>query len=302
MKNASSARTLRRNEALAGYAFVLPQMIGFCVLVLLPLVNVFIYSFHDKNMLFGTNRFVGFDQYVKLFTNDKLFYTTLGNTFIFSILLVPLNLILSLLLALYLGEGRFGTRYIRTVIFLPVVTSGVAWAIVWKYLLQGGTTGPVNWFLSLLGIQGPNWLMEKGWAMFSVVVNRVLKNLGTNVLIFFGAVMNMPSDVIEAARMDGASGLTLLRRIKLPLLMPTILMVSIVTMIGSMRVFDTIRLMTDGGPEGSTMVLVYYIYHQAFKMFNTGYASAIAVVLFVIVLMLTLVQWGLRGRLSHYES
>lgn len=302
MKNASSARTLRRNEALAGYAFVLPQMIGFCALVLLPLVNVFIYSFHDKNMLFGTNRFVGFDQYVKLFTNDKLFYTTLGNTFIFSILLVPLNLILSLLLALYLGEGRFGTRYIRTVIFLPVVTSGVAWAIVWKYLLQGGTTGPVNWFLSLLGIQGPNWLMEKGWAMFSVVVNRVLKNLGTNVLIFFGAVMNMPSDVIEAARMDGASGLTLLRRIKLPLLMPTILMVSIVTMIGSMRVFDTIRLMTDGGPEGSTMVLVYYIYHQAFKMFNTGYASAIAVVLFVIVLMLTLVQWGLRGRLSHYES
>ncbi|MDO5298221.1 MAG: sugar ABC transporter permease [Clostridia bacterium] len=302
MKNASSARTLRRNEALAGYAFVLPQMIGFCALVLLPLVNVFIYSFHDKNMLFGTNRFVGFDQYVKLFTNDKLFYTTLGNTFIFSILLVPLNLILSLLLALYLGEGRFGTRYICTVIFLPVVTSGVAWAIVWKYLLQGGTTGPVNWFLSLLGIQGPNWLMEKGWAMFSVVVNRVLKNLGTNVLIFFGAVMNMPSDVIEAARMDGASGLTLLRRIKLPLLMPTILMVSIVTMIGSMRVFDTIRLMTDGGPEGSTMVLVYYIYHQAFKMFNTGYASAIAVVLFVIVLMLTLVQWGLRGRLSHYES
>lgn len=245
---------------------------------------------------------MGFDQYVKLFTNDKLFYTTLGNTFVFSILLVPLTLILSLLLALYLGEGRFGTRYIRTVIFLPVVTSGVAWAIVWKYLLQGGTTGPVNWFLSLLGIQGPNWLMEKGWAMFSVVVNRVLKNLGTNVLIFFGAVMNMPSDVIEAARMDGASGLTLLRRIKLPLLMPTILMVSIVTMIGSMRVFDTIRLMTDGGPEGSTMVLVYYIYHQAFKMFNTGYASAIAVVLFVIVLALTLVQWGLRGRLSHYES
>lgn len=302
MKNASSARTLRRNEALAGYAFVLPQMIGFCVLVLLPLINVFVYSFHEKNMLFGINRFVGFDQYVKLFTNDKLFYTALGNTFVFSILLVPLNLILSLLLALYLGEGRFGTRYIRTVIFLPVVTSGVAWAIVWKYLLQGGTAGPVNWFLSLLGITGPNWLMEKGWAMFSVVVNRVLKNLGTNVLIFFGAVMNMPSDVIEAARMDGASGLTLLRRIKLPLLMPTILMVSIVTMIGSMRVFDTIRLMTDGGPEGSTMVLVYYIYHQAFKMFNTGYASAIAVVLFVIVLALTLVQWGLRRRLSHYES
>ena len=270
--------------------------------MLIPLVNVFVYSFHNKNMLYGTNIFIGFDNYTKLFTADSLFWMTLKNTFIFSILLVPLNLVLALLLALYLGDGGPGTRYTRTVIFLPVVTSGVAWAIVWKYLLQSGTAGPVNYFLSLLGIEGPNWLMDKNWAMASVVANRVLKNLGTNVLIFYGAVMNMPQDVIEAARIDGAGAFTLLRKIKLPLLMPTILMVSIVTMIGSMRVFDTIRLMTDGGPEGSTMVLVYYIYHQAFKMFNTGYASAIAVVLFGIVLLLTILQWALRGRLSHYEN
>ena len=112
----------------------------------------------------------------------------------------------------------------------------------------------------------------------------------------------MPKDVIEAARMDGANELQVTRRIKIPLLMPTILMVTIVTMIGSMRVFDTIRLMTDGGPEGSTMVLVYYIYHQAFKMFNTGYASAIAVILFMIVLILTIIQWTLRKKVSHYED
>lgn len=302
MNRSPAARRLRRREALTGYGFVLPQLIGFTVFVLIPLVNVFIYSFHNKNMLFGTNIFIGFGNYTKLFTADSLFWLTLKNTFIFSILLVPLNLVLALLLALYLGEGGPGTRYTRTVIFLPVVTSGVAWAIVWKYLLQSGTAGPVNYFLSLLGIEGPNWLMDKNWAMASVVVNRVLKNLGTNVLIFYGAVMNMPQDVVEAARIDGAGAFTLLRKIKLPLLMPTILMVSIVTMIGSMRVFDTIRLMTDGGPEGSTMVLVYYIYHQAFKMFNTGYASAIAVVLFGIVLLLTIAQWTLRGRLSHYEN
>ncbi|MGN0774083.1 MAG: carbohydrate ABC transporter permease [Candidatus Ventricola sp.] len=302
MNRSPAARRLRRREALTGYGFVLPQLIGFTVFVLIPLVNVFIYSFHNKNMLFGTNIFIGFGNYTKLFTADSLFWLTLKNTFVFSILLVPLNLVLALLLALYLGEGGPGTRYTRTVIFLPVVTSGVAWAIVWKYLLQSGTAGPVNYFLSLLGIEGPNWLMDKNWAMASVVVNRVLKNLGTNVLIFYGAVMNMPQDVVEAARIDGAGAFTLLRKIKLPLLMPTILMVSIVTMIGSMRVFDTIRLMTDGGPEGSTMVLVYYIYHQAFKMFNTGYASAIAVVLFGIVLLLTIAQWTLRGRLSHYEN
>jgi len=300
--NTRPGRSLRRREALTGYAFVLPQLIGFTFFVLIPLVNVFIYSFHNKNMLFGTNIYIGFDNFTKLFTNDSLFFMTLGNTFVFSVLLVPMNLVLALLLALYLGDGGFGTRFTRTVIFLPVVTSGVAWAIVWKYLLQSGTAGPVNYFLSLVGIEGPNWLMDKNWAMISVVVNRVLKNLGSNVLIFYGAVMNMPQDVIEAARIDGAGSIKLLTKIKLPLLMPTILMVSIVTMIGSMRVFDTIRLMTDGGPEGSTMVLVYYIYHQAFKMFNTGYASAIAVVLFIIVLILTIIQWALRKKVSHYES
>lgn len=302
MTKSAGARSLRRKEALTGYAFVLPQLIGFTFFVLIPLVNVFIYSFHNKNMLFGTNIFIGFDNYIKLFTNDSLFWMTLRNTFVFSVLLVPLNLVLALMLALYLGDGGFGTRFTRTVIFLPVVTSGVAWAIVWKYLLQSGTAGPVNYFLSLVGIPGPNWLTDKGWAMISVVINRVLKNLGTNVLIFYGAVMNMPQDVIEAARIDGAGSWKLLVKIKLPLLMPTILMVSIVTMIGSMRVFDTIRLMTDGGPEGSTMVLVYYIYHQAFKMFNTGYASAIAVVLFVIVLILTIIQWAMRKKVSHYED
>jgi multiple sugar transport system permease protein len=182
------------------------------------------------------------------------------------------------------------------------VTSGVAWSIVFKYLLQGGQAGPINYFLSLVGIQGPNWLFEKGWAMLSVIVSRVIKNLGVNVIIFLGAVLNMPQDIIEAARIDGAKGFTLFRKIKLPLLMPSVMMITIVTVIGSMRVFDTIKLMTDGGPEGSTMVLVYYIYHQAFKMFDTGYASTISVILFMIVLSLTLVQWIGRRRISYYEN
>lgn len=132
----------RRNlgESLSGYSFILPQMLGFILFVLVPLVNVFIYSFQNKNMLFGTSTFCGLDNYEKLFS-DPLFALTLKNTLIFSVFLVPLNLILAMAMALYLGDGRFGTRYIRTIIFLPVVTSGVAWAIVWKYLLQGGTAG-----------------------------------------------------------------------------------------------------------------------------------------------------------------
>lgn len=123
----------RRNlgESLSGYSFILPQMLGFILFVLMPLLNVFIYSFQNKNMLFGTSTFCGWDNYEKLFS-DPLFALTLKNTLIFSVFLVPLNLILAMAMALYLGDGRFGTRYIRTIIFLPVVTSGVAWAIVWK--------------------------------------------------------------------------------------------------------------------------------------------------------------------------
>lgn len=301
MNRSNLAHRRRLAESATGYAFILPQMLGFVLFVLIPLINVFIYSFQNKNILFGTNAFCGLDNYRKLFS-DPLFHLTLKNTLIFSFFLVPLNLILAMAMALYLGDGQFGTRYIRTVIFLPVVTSGVAWSIVWKYLLQGGTAGPINWFQAQLGIQGPNWLQQKGWAMGAVIVTRVLKNLGTNVLVFYGAVMNLDSGIVEAARIDGASGMTLFRKIKLPLLMPTVLMASIVTMIGSMRVFDTIKLMTDGGPEGSTMVLVYYVYYQGFKAFKSGYASAIAVILFLIMLLMTLLQWLARKKVSHYEE
>ena len=140
--NRLTARQRRSlGESLSGYSFILPQMLGFILFVLVPLVNVFIYSFQNKNMLFGTSAFCGWDNYEKLFS-DPLFALTLKNTLIFSVFLVPLNLILAMAMALYLGDGRFGTRYIRTIIFLPVVTSGVAWAIVWKYLLQGGQLVP----------------------------------------------------------------------------------------------------------------------------------------------------------------
>lgn len=299
--NRQSLQASRRREAIVGWAFITPQMAGFLIFVLLPLVSVFVYSLQEKNLLFGSSLFIGVENFKRLL-KDPLFIKSLGNTLVFSAGVVPLNLVFSLMLALYLGGGGVGTRFVRSIIFLPVVTSGVAWAIVWKYLLQGGDQGPINALLLFFGIEGPNWLFEKGWAMFSVIIIRVMKNLGMNVLIFMAAVLNMERDVIEAARIDGAQRFGLFFRIKLPLLMPTVMMVTIVTVIGSMRVFDTIKLMTNGGPEGSTMVLVFYIYHQAFKMFDIGFASALAAVLFIIVLILTIVQWSLRKRVSHYEA
>lgn len=294
------ARRNRLIEALSGWLFVLPQVLGFLVLVLVPTVLVIVYSLEERNLLFGTRSFVGLGNYAEL-AKDPLFFRTLVNTLVFSLGTVPLNIALSLMAALYLARSFRGATAFRAIIFAPVVTSAVAWAIVWKFLLQGGDAGVVNRLLGLLGLVGPNWLREPGWAMASVVVTRVLKNLGMNVLILTGAMLNTPAEVIEAATIDGAKGWRMLRSIKVPLLAPTLLMVSIITVIGSLKVFDTIKLMTDGGPENSTMVLVYYIYYQGFKLFRTGYASAASVALFALILGLTLVQWRARGRFSYQE-
>lgn len=290
-----------RSEALWGLLFVGPQMAGFLVLVLVPLLSVFVYSFQSKNLLFGTSEFAGLANYLNA-AADPQFGATLLNTLTFSVGMVPLNLAASLALAFLLAGSFAGVRTVRSIVFLPVVTSAVAWSIVWKFLLQGGEAGVVNALLAAVGIRGPDWLQEPGWAMAAVVATRVLKNLGMNVLIFIGAILNIPSDVVEAGTIDGAGRLRMLRSIKIPLLMPTVLMVTVVTVIGSLRVFDSIKLMTDGGPEGSTMVLVYYIYHMGFKVFDIGYASTLAVLLFLVVLALTALQWGLRKKVSYHEA
>jgi multiple sugar transport system permease protein len=296
-----SARADRRRENLSGWLFVLPQFLGFIVLVLAPTILVAGYSMQERNLLFGTTAFTGLDNYLEL-AADALFYKTLGNTLLFSLGTVPLNIGLSLIAAVFLAKRFRGAGFIRAVVFAPVVTSAVAWAIVWKFLLQGGDAGVVNRLLAVFGVAGPNWLREPGWAMASVVVTRVLKNLGMNVLILTGAMLNTPAEVIEAATIDGAKGWKLFSAIKVPLLSPTLLMVSIITVIGSLKVFDSIKLMTDGGPENSTMVLVYYIYFQGFQLFKTGYASAASVVLFALILGLTLLQWRLRGKISYQEK
>ena len=296
----AAARRRRMADEAAGWAFVLPQTLGFLVLVLVPTILVILYSMEDRNLLFGTRTFVGLRNYADLAV-DPLFWKTLGNTLVFSLGAVPLNIALSLFMAIFLADRFRGANFLRAAIFTPVVTSAVAWAIVWKFLLQGGDAGVINKILAIFGIAGPNWLREPGWAMASVVVTRVLKNLGMNVLMLTGAMLNTPAEVIEAARIDGAKRWRMFWSVKLPLLSPTLLMVVILTVIGSLKVFDSIKLMTNGGPENSTMVLVYYIYFQGFQLFKTGYASAASVVLFTLILALTLLQWRMRGRISWQE-
>ncbi len=293
MLKQKKARSLARRDALWGYLFIAPQMLGFLVFVVGPLIAVMVFSTQDRNLLFGTATSIGLDNYRVLLTEDKIFWKVIQNTLYFSLLLVPLNIVVALALSLALARQFRGAQWFRLVYFAPVVTAAAAWAIVWRFLLQG-ENGTLNQFLRLMGIDGPNWLHDPFWAMQAVIVTRVLKNVGLNIVVLLGAILNIPSQYEEAARVDGANAWRIFWNIKLPLLAPSLLFVSVITLIGSLKVFDHIMLMTAGGPGNSTMVLVYYIYYQAFQFFQTGYASALAVVLFAITLGLTVLQWVLR--------
>ncbi|HET8679027.1 MAG TPA: sugar ABC transporter permease [bacterium] len=281
-------------DALHGYVFIGPQLLGFFAFVLGPLVAVFVFSFQDRDLLTGAVAFVGLKNYREIFA-DPLFYKVLSNSLVFTAGLVVLNITLALTLALLLSGSFRGVTPFRTVFFASVVTSAIAWAIVWRFILQG-QQGVLNQFLAIVGIHGPNWLREPGWAMVSVIVTRVLKNVGLNMTIYLAALKSIPHEYSEAARVDGASGGQVLRSITLPLLASTTLFVAIITVNGALQVFDHILLMTAGGPENATNVLVYYIYRQAFQFFQIGYASALAVLLFFVALGLTMGQWLLRGR------
>lgn len=288
-----------RRDRLSGYALVAPQFIGFLIFLGIPIVLVAWYSLFDWHILRGTSPFAGLGNYERML-EDPLVWQVLRNTFAFSLGLVPFNLMLALVLAVLVDQKLPGTALFRTLFFAPVVVSLVAWAVVWQFLLQ--VDGGINASLASVGIDGPNWLRSTSWAMPAVVVVQVFKNVGLNMILFLAALQGVPNEIQEAARVDGAGPIAIFRRITLPMISPMILLVSIITVIGSFQVFATIVVLTGGGPSNSTNVLVYYIYQQTFQRYEAGYASAGAVLLFAIVMALTVLQWQLRKRWVFHEQ
>lgn len=291
--------TIKRREQLAGHLFILPQLAGSVLFVLLPLGLVAWYSMHEWNVLAGRFTFVGADNYTQLLDDADL-PTVLRSTAVFSIGLVVLNLSLALLLAVLLNQRLRGTTVFRALFFSPVVVSLVAWTIVWGFLLQAD--GGINAFLRVFGVDGPNWLREDATAMIAVIVVQVFKNVGLNMVLFLAALQGVPRDLYEAARMDGAGPGVRFRRITIPMISPTILLTSVITVVGSLQVFAQIAVLTQGGPGVSTTVLVYYLYQQAFQFHHFGYGATLAVLLFAIVLALTVFQWQLRKRWVFHEQ
>lgn len=291
---------LKNREMWYGYLFISPMVLGYLIFLLGPIVAAFGMSLTNWS-LFTPASFVGFDNYAKALSGDPTFWTTLGNTIYFSLGLVPLNIMLSLSLALLLKQKIMGIGIFRTVIFTPVVTSIVVWAIVWRYIFATDA-GLVNQLLKLVGIEGPAWLYSETWTMPVVILVSVLKNVGLNMVIFLTALNDVPQMYYEAARIDGASRWKMFSRITLPLISPAVFLATTLTVIGSFKVFGQIYVLTGGGPGTSTYVMVYYIYKQAFQFFEYGYASAIAFILFLIILALTVLQWTMRKRWVHYEQ
>ncbi|MEO3769080.1 sugar ABC transporter permease [Micromonospora sp. B9E7] len=291
--------TSRRRDQLAGLLFVTPQLVGTALFVLLPLGLVVWYSLHEWNVLADTFDFVGTDNYRELVDDPKL-PGVLRTTLFFSVGLVVFNLALALLLAVLLNQRLRGTVVFRTLFFSPVVVSLVAWTIVWGFLLQDN--GGVNGVAGAVGLDGPNWLRGEWTALLSVIVVQVVKNVGLNMVLFLAALQGVPAELYEAARVEGASRWTQFRRITVPLISPTILLTSIITVVGALQVFAQIAVLTQGGPGTSTTVLVYYLYQQAFQFHQFGYGSTLSVLLFLIVLTLTVVQWRMRRKWVFHEQ
>jgi len=301
----SGAAAFRRRSPLwkerwYGYAFAAPMLVGYCAFVLLPALSTFYISLNEWSLI-SAPRFAGLRNYVKLFAADPVFYKTAANTFLFTALLLPSNLILTLWLASLLKDRFAGVGFFRTAVFTPVVTSVVVWGILWKYIFQTDN-GIVNVILRAFGIAGPQWLYNVHLAIPIVVLVTLVKGLGMNMVIFIAAMQDVPSMYYEAADLEGASRFTRFIRITVPLIAPSIFLVAIMTIIGSLKVFGQIYAMTEGGPGTSSYVFVYYIYQQAFRFYEFGYASAVSVILFCIILALTVLQWNLRKKWVHHEA
>lgn len=291
-----------RRETTAALAFLAPGLLTFSAFVILPVIASFVLSLTHWD-LFSAPEFIGLDNYVRLlgFTresghvvmNDPEFWQSLGNTF-FYMLTIPVNLLLALGVASFLNGPVPFRGLFRTLYFLPVVCTLVAVSILWRWIFNPDY-GLLNYLLALVGIDGPAWLVSRTWAKPAIMMVMLWKGLGYSVVIYLAGLQTIPEELHEAARMDGAGPWTRFWRITFPLLAPTHFFLAVIGVIWGFQTFDTVYLMTRGGPAGSTQPVLLYLYQHAFQWFDMGYASAIAWILFLMMMLATLVQWRAAG-------
>ena len=288
-----SKRQRRARANLVALSFIAPNFIGFAVFTLGPIVFAFVLAFMHWD---GANpiTFAGLDNFWRLFEDDA-FIAAFWNTLIYTFFSVPLTLACALGLAMLLNQKLPGRNFFRATMFFPYVASLVAVAVVWNMLFNPAM-GPVNMILYTLGVDPknlPGWAADRHWAMVTVILFGVWKNMGYYMVIYLAGLQGINPDLYEAANLDGATAWQKFWHVTLPQLTPTTFFVSVMLTIQSFKVFDQIFMITQGGPGTSTLVLVYHIYNEAFVSLDLGYSSMVALVLFFLVLVITIVQFRL---------
>lgn len=284
---------------LLGYLFVGPWLVGFLVFTFGPFASSFVLGLTHWDMV-SPPKFVGFANYIQLFTNDPLFLQSLRVTFIYVACHVALIQVIALALALILNQQLKGISIYRTLFYMPSVTTGVATALLWAQVFteHGGL---INTVLGLVGIQGPAWLFDPHWALPALILMSLFAP-GAAMIIYLAGLQGVPQHMYDAAAVDGADLLRRFWHVTIPLLTPTIFYNVVVTLISSFQSFVSAYVITNGGPVNSTLFYVLYLYKQAFEDFRMGYASALAWILFLIILVFTLIQFYFARKWVYYEG
>jgi len=278
--------------------FIAPSLTFLILFAIVPIMTAAVLSFYEWDLITDPE-FIGLDNYREL-TGDEEFHSSIWHTFLFIVGYVPTVMIAGLGLALILNRRHRLLGLSRVVFFMPVVSAWVAVALIWTWMLNP-RFGAVNWALEAIGLNPPAWLFEEGWAMIAIIGVSVWKDAGFVMLLFLAGLQAIPDSYREAALVDGAGRVAAFRRITLPLLSPTVFLVSVILLINSFQVFEQVWIMTQGGPIGSTTVIVQQIVRNAFGFGRLGYAAAMSWVLFAMIFAVTLMQTWLQRRWVHYE-
>jgi len=297
--NPGKHSTLRRREAIQGYLLISPWVLGFLAFTLFPFVASFVLSLTKFRPY---PELVGFQNYIKAFAGDPLFWGSLKRSFLFGALSVPLGILGSLVCALLLNQRLRGTPIFRMLYYLPSLTPIVAASMLWIWIFQPDF-GVLNYLLDRVGIDGPGWLNSIEWALPSLVIMSLWGTVGGDrMIIFLAGLQGVPQELFDAAMIDGANAWRRFWHITLPMISPTMFFNLVLGIIGALKVFAPAYIATGGGPAYATWFYVLHLYQQAFVYSNMGYASALAWIFFVIVLIFTLVQVKLSGKWVYYAA
>ena len=289
------------DRAVWGYIFLSPWLVGLIVFVLGPIIASAYFGFTNYDVI-DPPKFAGLANYHKAFLEDELFWPSLWRSLKYSLVVVPVGLAGSLVLALVLNQGVLGTNLFRTFFFLPSLTPAVALALLWRWLFHP-TLGPINSMLGWIGIRGPAWMVSKHWALPALIIISLWASMGGGrMLIFLAGLQGVPQSLYEAAEIDGAGAWRKFWNVTLPMISPTFLFNLVLGVIGALQVFTLSYIATEGGPSYATWFYALHIYRQAFEYYRMGYGAALAWIFVVVLLAFTYVQLNLSRRWVYYAG